>query len=173
MRRRLARIAWRFLLASLLAGCPAAPVDDGGNDNLPPTGLTVEIGYTDETGLNYQVIPDGGVMPLFTIGQGGSHMFATLRATGFPVDEFGTANINLDEFVTLGPDQRVIHNLSEPVTFFSIADDGVEVQSRRIVFDALPTEVDGQLISVEFTLTSVADPTINARITQTLLMDLP
>lgn len=161
------------LYLTLICGCPAGG-DNGnenGNDNQPDP-ASAEIGYTDESGLNYTVVGDGEVMPLFTSGQGGSHMFVVLHATGFPVDENGNAEINVDQLVTLGEDGRVLHDFDAQVTFSSLEDGVLTTPERIVIFDAAPDQVDGQILSIDFVLTSVADPTVTASIQQTLLMQI-
>jgi len=160
-----------LLALTLTPGCPPTVVDGNTNDN-EPTAATAEIGYTDEAGLNYAVVGNGEVMPLFTSGQGGSHMFAVLRASGFPVDENGNAEINVDQIITLDPGGRILHDFSSQVTFSSLEVGQLTTLERIVVFEASPDDVNGQSINIAFLLTSVADPTVSAVIQQSLLMQL-
>ncbi len=144
---------------------------DGDNANCPPM-LAAELGFTDDETLAYTRIEDGGVMPLFTGGQGGSHIFATLRATGFPTEADGTAQIRIRQRVTLESDGRVLNEFSQIVPFQPAPDGSVEVRSRFVFLDAFPRDIDGETILVDFTLTSAVDETVTAQILQTLLVDL-
>jgi len=156
---------------ALLTGCPSATPVDNTNDN-QPVAASAEIGYTDEGGVSYTPVSDGEVMPLFTSGQGGSHMFAVIRAAGFPVDESGNAEVTLHQYATLAPDAIVVHDFTQVVTFSRLDNGQITTPERIVIFNALPEDVDGQLITITFNLTSVADPTITTTLQQTLLMQL-
>lgn len=160
-----------FLGLMLVPGCPPPAIDGNTNDN-EAAAAAAEIGYTDANGENYTVVGDGEVMPLFTSGQGGSHMYAVLRASGFPVDEDGNAEINVAQVVTLVSNAQELHRFSTQVTFTSLDDGQLTTLERIVIFDAPPEAVDGQVLAIDFLLSSVSDPTVSARIQQTLLMQL-
>lgn len=159
------------ILLSLTPGCPPVVVDDNGNDNQPQA-ASAEIGYMEQGTTNYTRVEDGEVMPLFTSGQGGSHMFVVLRADGFPVDDVGDAEITVRQYITLASDERVLHDFTQQVPFSRIDNGQIAAAERIVIFAARPEEVNGQIVNILFTLTSVEDPTIAATIEQTLLMTL-
>lgn len=162
------------LLSSLglvaLPGCP--PAADDGEPNQPSEPASAELGFTDFESGAYARVSDGGVMPLFTGGQGGSHIFATLRARGFPAAENGIARIQLAEVVTRADTSEVLHDFTQTIDFAPRDDGAVEVTSRFVFLDALPDDLDGTAATVRFVLTSADDAAIGAAIEQTIVLDL-
>jgi len=146
------------------------PGDGGGTDDPPP--VKAELGYTDqETGI-YTPVGDGEVMPLFSSGQGGSHIFATLRATGFPTAEDGGADIALVEDIRLASSGISVHDFSEIVRFETTPDGHLEAASIFMFLQILPFIADGQTVDVAISLTSAEDMEVTAQIAQTVVLSL-
>lgn len=165
--RRAARLAASCVLAPLaIAGSCAPPAD------APLGPATVEFGFTDESGGEFVPVADGEVMPLFTGGQGGSHIFVTLRAGGFPLDRENKAGIVVAEVVSLSESGEVLHDFTQTVAFNDAGDGRVEIRSRFVFLDALPENLDGRTARIDFTLTSAEDPSITARVQQSVVLDL-
>jgi hypothetical protein len=152
------------------AGCPQPT--DGGDPNVPSEPASAELGFTDFESGAYARVSDGGVMPLFTGGQGGSHIFATLRARGFPAGENGIVRIALAEIVTRADTSEVLHDFTQTIDFAPRDDGAVEVTSRFVFLDALPDDLDGVTTAVRFVLTSAEDSAITTTIEQMIVLDL-
>src|SRR5262245_52431345 len=88
--------ALSMLALALAASCPDTMMVEPDPDPAP----TAELGYTDPITDAFAPVPNGATMPLFTGGQGGSHIYATLRATGFPTAEDGSASIQVAQTAT-------------------------------------------------------------------------
>ncbi len=130
----------------------------------------VEIGFTDLDSGTYRVITDGQVMPLFTAFQGGSHIYVTLRATGFPYSEGGT-DVEVAQTVTLLETGDVLNEFSQVLPFAEIEESRIERESRFIFLDALQSDIDGQTVMLSFTLTAREDDSIVAGINQTVVLE--
>lgn len=147
------------------------PGDGNTNGSGEPKAIAV-LGYTDPLSRAFTPVADGEVMPLYTGGQGGSHIFVTVRINGFPASDEGYASVRLDEVVTLESDGRVLHDIEQVVRFLPVADNTMEISSRFVFLDAVPTTINGRVAIVDFGLTSEADPAVTARIRQSILLDL-
>ena len=132
--------------------------------------LRVELGFTDLDSGAYRVITDGQVMPLFTAFQGGSHIYVTLCATGFPYSEGGT-DVEVAQTVTLLETGDVLNEFSQVLPFAEIEESRIERESRFIFLDAVRADIDGQTVMLSFTLTAQEDDSIVAGITQTVVLD--
>lgn len=130
----------------------------------------VELGFTDLDSGAYRAIADGQVMPLFTAFQGGSHIYVTLRATGFPHSEGGT-DVEVAQTVTLLDTGVVLNEFSQVLPFAEIEESRIERESRFIFLDAFQANIDGQTVILSFTLTAQEDDSIVAGITQTVVLD--
>jgi hypothetical protein len=137
-----------------------------------PMAATAELGYTDIEDSTYLTVGNGATMPLFTGGQGGSHIFATVRATGFPLTPEGKAVIQLAQRVTMPAGGMVLHDFTQTVTFEPIGSGMFEIASRFVFLDALPADLQGKTANVSFVLTSLDDPATAAQIDQTVLLQL-
>ncbi len=133
---------------------------------------TAELGYTDLDNNTFTPVPDGATMPLFTGGQGGSHIFATVRASGFPAGEDGKATIQLAQNVTLSDSGAVLHDFTQTVSFEPIGGGLFEIASRFVFLDAVPTDLHGQNADIDFVLQSLDQPEITAQINQTVRLEL-
>jgi hypothetical protein len=138
-----------------------------------PADPTVEFGFTDADTLSFVPVLEGETMPLFSSGQGGSHIFVTLRVTGFPVAPQGITEILIDEKITREFDQFVLHDFEQVVSFTPSPDGPLEVQSRFVFLDSIPREVDGQSVFVEFTLTSTMDDSVSVNVSRSIIVDRP
>lgn len=175
-KRSMGKLAWiKLVLGTVITtvalsnGCTTGPVD-GPPPPPPPPAVTAELGYTDQLTGAYNRVGEGEVMPLFTAGQGGSHFFATYRVTGFPVEADGSAEILVDQFVMLAETGSVLHDFDQPVLFQTNAAEILEVPSRLVFLNGLPFFLNEQVVNVDFTLTSVADPKVSARIQQSVML---
>lgn len=119
-----------------------------------------EIGYTDPAGV-YQEIKDGDNMPLFNMNQGGSHLYVTVRATGFPPPMEGVVGITLRQRVEVPELMEVPHDFTANLPFTPIEDGRIEFPRRFVFFAIRPFELDGKDAVVTFTLTAFDDPTIS------------
>jgi hypothetical protein len=163
--------------ASLGGGCDSSgngPMDPGGEPNDPvvvqPT-ATVEIGYTDQKTGAYATIGDGAVMPLFTMFQGGSHIFVTFRATGFPTAGDGTTPITLRQrIVETDTGEVLAAEITQNVRLQPLGDGRAELPSRFIFLDGLPDVLDGEMISLSFTLTSALNASYQVEVAQTMVV---
>ena len=166
----------------LAIGCiPPPPVSDGGADcaldatcdqgQVPSPAPQVEIGFTDSTDDTYKVVDNGGAMPLFTALQGGSHIFVTLRAAGFPNATGGEASVVLAQRVTL-LNGDLLHDFTQITRFTEIDGGFIELESRFVFLDALPEDIDGQTAILSFTLTAVEDESVVADLTQNVVLEL-
>lgn len=162
--------------AYLAAVCVMLPLTLAGScvpSNDETTGpAAVEFGFTDEGSGDFVPVAEGEVMPLFTGGQGGSHIFVTLRASGFPIDSDGKAGIVVAEIVSLADSGVVLHDFTQTVAFNEIGNGQAEIRSRFVFLDALPEDLDQKTAIVDFTLSSAADPSIRAQVSQTIRLDL-
>ena len=160
--------AGALVLSALVAGagCPDPMMNDP--DPVP----TAELGYTDLTTDAYSPVPNGATMPLYTGGQGGSHIYATLRATGFPAGGDGTVSIQLAQTATRVSNGTLLHDFAQPVVFVPLGDGQFEVKSRFVFLDALPADLDGQAVHFVFVLTATDQPDKTVRIDETLNVDL-
>jgi hypothetical protein len=159
-----------FATVCLSGGCPPVEMDPnagGGQDMTDETpDPSVELGFTEALSDTYTRVGPDEVMPFFTSGQGGSHIFATIRATGFPIDDAGMSSIALTEIVVLSDTGQELHNFTQTVAFEQVAGDMVEVASRFVFLSALPRDLEGRLASVTLTLVSTTDPTRIANLIQ-------
>lgn len=138
-----------------------------------PTDTTAELGFTSLVSQAYTTVPDGGTMPLFTGGQGGSHIFATLRITGFSANVNGTVDIELTQTVTRTSDGTLLHpEFLQAVEFAPIGNDVFELPSRFVFLDALPEDLDMQSVEIEFRLRAAAQPSVSAEVQQTVILQL-
>ena len=131
----------------------------------------VEVGFTDLDSGTYRVITDGQVMPLFTAFQGGSHIFVTLRAAGFPHTEDGTVDVVVAQIVTRLDSGDVLNEFIQTIPFTAIEESRIERESRFVFLDATPEDLDGQTVMLSFTLTEPEDGSIFASITQTVVLE--
>lgn len=186
------RLALALCVTALLHhGCTTPPPDPNGNtnnnggntnhndnvnnnDNMNgiPSPATAVLGFTNPTTNAFQVIGPGESMPLFTGGQGGSHLFVTMRATGFPRSADGTTSIRVAQFVELGSTGQELHNFEQAIRFEPLSDDTSEVVSRFVFLDAVPSTLDGELANLEFELISSTDDQVSVTIVQTVVLDL-
>ncbi len=141
-------------------------------NGMDPMEPTAELGYTDPADDSYVAVPDGATMPLFTGGQGGSHIFATVRASGFPTASDGKATIQLAQSVTLSGSGEVLHDFTQTVTFEPIGNGVFEIAERFVFLDAVPVDLHGRNAGIDFVLTSLEEPDMTARISQTVLLEL-
>lgn len=154
------------------AGCPPPAGDDpnDGTNELPPS---VEIGYIDEVAGTYRRVGEGEVMPLYVGFQGGSHIFVTLRATGFPTDQDGKASIVITERVTRTGTPVVLSDFSQTV-LFSLNGDGVlELPSRFVFLDSPTADINDTDAVLSFTLALESDPQVAAQVTQVVRLLVP
>lgn len=186
------RLAVTLCVSALfLHGCMTAPPDTNGNmnnnggntnhntnvnnndnTNSNSSQATAVLGFTNPTTTAFQVIGHGETMPLFTGGQGGSHLFVTIRATGFPRSADDSATIRVAQFVELGATGQELHNFEQAVRFAPLSDDTSEVASRFVFLDAVPSSLDGELANLAFELTSTTDDQVSVTIMQTVVLDL-
>lgn len=153
--------------AGQLGGCmaPASDPNDPG-----AVAAMVELGYTDPQSDAYRKVCHDEVMPFFAGSQGGSHLFATIRATGFPVDEEGVSSIVLTETVIHSDTGQELHRFTERVKFRLIDETTVEVESRFIFLASAPRPLDGGSADITLTLVADGDSTRRANLEQRILL---
>ncbi len=131
----------------------------------------IEIGFTELDSGAYRVITDGQVMPLFTAFQGGSHIYVTLRALGFPYSEGGTVDVEVAQIVTLLDTGAVLNEFTQTIEFTEIEESRIERESRFVFLEAVQADLDGQTVTLSFTLTAQEDDSIVAGINQTVVLE--
>ena len=147
-------------------------IGDSGVISMPPEDppdvpRMLEIGFAN--GGPYTVVPPGGEMPVFMGPQGGIHIFATIRGTGFAPN----ALVSLTQMGTLVDNgQIIITPFTANATFTQApGEDGVNQLLDRFIFlSALPNDVYGETALLRFTITATADPTVTATIEQEVLL---
>lgn len=138
-------------------------------DCTPVTDPMGEIGYTDDQTNDYAPTPDGSIMPIFTFGQGGSHMFVTLRVAGLDVPPDGTLEVSYE--ITHTDDDSELSAFSQ-LTQFSALGEGAFEASRRVIFlSAFPEVLHGDIVRCSFVVTSPDDVTQSVTIEQELEFD--
>ena len=148
------------------------PADDGDMpmDDPGEPAPAVEFGYTDDVTEAYVPVAAGEVMPLYQGFQGGSHIFVTLRATGFEPDESGQVAMVLSQRVTVNDGARVLSDFPQEISFSEVADGVVELRSRFIFLDSVTSDIEGATALITFALVDAADPNRIARIEQTVVL---
>jgi hypothetical protein len=128
-----------------------------------------QLGYTDEATDEYSATPDGATMPLFTFGQGGGHMFVTIRVAGLTVPSDGTLEVDYE--ITRPEDSTVLSEFNQ-LTHFSSLDGGIFEASRRVIFlNDFPELLHGDTIRCTFVIASPEDVGQTVSIDQTLVLD--
>ncbi|MCB9851010.1 MAG: hypothetical protein H6817_09950 [Phycisphaerales bacterium] len=150
-----------LLGALVFPGCTAGgPNPDGDGDMNsngpdPVDSKVVEIGYTDLDSEVYAALGEGATMPLFTAFQGGSHVYVTIRARGFPMDAGDATDLSLEEIIRVVATDEIIHQFSQVVSFSAIDADTLEVASRFMFLNATPDELDGATVRVELHIAAI------------------
>lgn len=133
----------------------------------PSAGATMELGYLEND--QFDLIQDGGVMPLFFGFQGGgSHMFATLRVTGLSAD----VDIDISWEVTWPAMNRV---LATADTFFAVSsatedDNVVLVQDQFVLMNELASVLNNETLDVSFTINNRATGEVVASVMQSIVV---
>lgn len=150
------------LTLTLVGGCPPDMMD-------PMVGpLSADFGFTDEADDSYTSVGQGEVMPLFAGFQGGSHVFVTLRASGFPTDSAGKASIRLAQRVARAGSGVALSEFSQDVMFERNAEGVLELADRFIFLDAATPDIDETDAVMTFTLTSISNPAMTTTVTRTV-----
>jgi hypothetical protein len=122
----------------------------------------IQFGVTDEDPGVFTPISEGGDMPIFTFGQGGSHMFVTIRAAGFDVGDEQMLEITYIMFWQV--DNSALSGFAE-ITGFSPIGNGVFEARRRIVFiSEFPEALDGTPADLSLIVESTVDSDQFARV---------
>ncbi len=157
----------------LIAATLVVPLFFGGECQNQPLGEpTAELGFTNLQSETYSPILDGDVMPLFTGGQGGSHIFATIRITNFPANGNGQAEVLISQLVQRSDDGTVVHQFDQQVDFQPIGNGVFEEASRFVFLEAIPAELHLQEVEIVFQLTSVPQPETSAEINTIVTLEL-
>ncbi|MEK6676758.1 MAG: hypothetical protein AABZ47_14030 [Planctomycetota bacterium] len=127
-----------------------------------------EFGFTNEQTDVCTALTDGGRLPYFTLGQGGSHTFFTIRVAGISTSADERLDVSYrmirrtDGFVLIDFQQR---------TSFVPLDDGTLEAERRLVFILeFPDLLDGVMVDGTFVVTSPIEPTQTVTIEQSLVL---
>jgi hypothetical protein len=116
-------------------------------------------------GATYVPFEDGDDMPLFHGPQGGIHIFVTIRGVGFAPNSL----VDFTQSGVLVESERVIiSQATTTATFSEIAPGLNQIQDRFVFVQALPAEVDDQLVRLTFRVTDRTNPTITASVTQSV-----
>lgn len=129
----------------------------------------VEVGFTDEDTDEYSIVSDGAVMPIFTFGQGGAHMFATLRVTGIAPDDDGTllvTYIMIDQ-----ADSSALAGFEEVTDFVSLGENTFEAKRRIVFISRFPEVIDGATVDLRVIVESPTDSEERVSIEQSLLLE--
>lgn len=159
--------------AALFGGCPSQPpASDDGSTDATPAARVVEVGYTALGDGTYHKVASGEPIPMYTALQGGSHIYVTLRVSGFPEPVNQQLKVKLVQRVTLNGTGAVLNDFAQTVTFHQLADGRVELRSRFVFLSELPENLDGRMADLSFTLTAEPDPTAVAEVAQPVMLDL-
>lgn len=182
-----------FVVCALASGCTNAPMPMGNgdppDDDIPPTcepscGFgqicektgcvptdqpAVEFGYTDNQTDTYAALGEGDSMPYFTLGQGGSHMFVTIRAAGVTPGPGGTLDITY--IMTRQTDGSVLSGFNESTEFSPVEDGILEANRRLVLISEFPNAINGAGAVLLVRVTSPTDPAQSASIEQPLVLE--
>ncbi len=137
----------------------------------------LEIGYTNSATGGYRVIGEGGIMPLFTAGQGGGHVFVTLRLTGFGPPMDGIVGAIVSQRVVLVEEGgiQVLHDFTQSGALpFRETEPGsgvYELMSRFVFLDVVPTFIDRRPLLFTFTATQFDNAAITATLEQNIIVE--
>lgn len=136
---------------------------------VPATDPAVQLGYTDESLDDYIAKPDGATMPLYTFGQGGGHMFVTIRVAGLAVPADGALDVGYE--ITRPADNTMLSSFSQLTQFDSLGG-GVFEASRRVIFlNDFPELLHQDTIHCMFVVTSPMDAAQTVTVEQTLILE--
>jgi hypothetical protein len=138
----------------------------------------VEFGYTDSATGSYRRIGEGEVMPLFTAGQGGGHVYLTIRLRGFGPPRDGIVAAYVSQNVVLVEDGGVLelHDFTQIGALpFHETEEGsgvYQLVSRFIFLDVVPSYIEGQPLLFTFTVTRSDAPTTQITLEQNMVVEL-
>ncbi len=130
---------------------PQPPLD------APPNPVALEIGL--RNGAPYRALEPGGEMPIFTGGQGGFHVFVTIRVTGLPAG----AAASLTRSGRLADSGAIVISEQTVRVAFTEVEPGVnEVRDLFVFLNNTLAQVVGREGILSFEVVSEADPTLTA-----------
>lgn len=164
-------------LSAGLTGC-SGPGSGNGNDNQNDNSCTttdecspeqfcqaglcaplprprVEFGFTDPDTDIFTAIENDQSMPFYAGFQGLSELYFTLRVSGLPGDENGTASIDVLQTATLVDTAAVLHEFGQPMVMFTQLESGeLELRDRRVIMDSPPGAIDAANLELSVVLTA-------------------
>lgn len=130
----------------------------------------VQFGFTNEDTGEFTPITDGGVMPIFTFGQGGSHMYITVRAAGFEVPEDQTLSVTYILFWQV--DGSALSGYEEIIEFSPLGDGVYEAQRRIVFISEFPEVADGTAADLTIIVESLENPEQRIRLEAMVNLEL-
>jgi hypothetical protein len=128
-----------------------------------------QIGQVNAASGDYLVTPDGATMPLYTFGQGGGHMFVSIRVAGISAPPDGTLDVSYE--IVRPSDSVVLSAFQQMVHFDSLEGGILEAPGRVIFLNDFPELLHEDTIRCSFVVTSPVDPAQRATVNQTLILD--
>lgn len=130
----------------------------------------VQFGFTNEDTGEFSPIVDGGVMPIFTFGQGGSHMYITVRAAGFEVPDDQTLSVTYILFWQV--DGSALSGFEEIIEFTPLGDGVYEAQRRIVFISEFPEVADGTAADLTIIVESLENPDQRIRLEAMVNLEL-
>ena len=129
------------------------------------TAPAIELGFA--FNVPYQCLNDGDMLSVFTSGQGGIHLFVSIRGTGFPPD----VSIGITRSgVMVDNGDIAVYAYTQNELFTDIGD-GVDQKLNYLVgLFMAPGYADGRLADLTFTVTDHNDPNNTATVTTRVLL---
>lgn len=145
--------------------------DPGFEPTLPMTpDVEAEIEVGLKVGDPYTLLRNGDNVPAFTFGQGSSHFFLTIRATGFPAG----SQVEVTQVGLLPDDTPAVIESTQITTFVEIEPGLNEIEDRLVPIDGVfPSLVFGEEVTFTFTLTDPNNRDTTATTTLTLIPQVP
>lgn len=124
----------------------------------------------DDVERTYETLPEGGSLPVCTLGQGGIHTFISFRVTGFSLEQ----SLSYRRSMTYVDDgSEVLPESTIPLNPFFLTELEGGVIEGFDVFDFLlgvPGDADGREAILNVEIIDDSDPPITASISQTIVL---
>ncbi len=147
-------------------------IGDPGFEPIPPTvpDVTAAIELGLKVGEPFAPLRNGDDIQAFTFGQGSSHFFLTIRATGFVPD----SQVEVTQSATLPDGTLAVTETTQITTFVEIEPGLNEIEDRLIPIDGVfPSQVFGEQLTFDITLTDPNNRDITASATLTVVPQVP
>lgn len=128
----------------------------------------MEFGFTDEVTDEFAAYTDGGTLPYFTLGQGGSHTFVTIRAAGIAPSADGRLDVRY--LVTRQSDGFALSDLEQRTPFTRLADGTLEAERRLLFLLEFPEVLVGESADFTLVVSSPDDPSQSVTVERSLAL---